>query len=105
MGTWTRFWRAFGLAWRVLRFAKQGNDWTQDDAQVLASFLGSGTGLKMQQWVVADLIASCQTACAEGGDAFRSGLVHGKKELWVAISVLASAGVTPQEDTKHDGYY
>lgn len=105
LGKWTRFWRAFGSAWRVLRFAKTNNDWTQDDAKVLASFLGSGTGLKLQQRIVDEIVAESQTANAEGGDAFRSGMVHGKKELWVALGVLTSAGVTPQEDTQHDSYY
>ena len=102
---WKLFWRAFGLARRVLRLRYKDEKWTEQDAQVLAEFLQSGTGLKLNLKMTQEIIAESQKTNAEGGSAFSQGLVHGKKELWVALGVLASAGVTPQDDTSDDYIY
>lgn len=104
IGKWKRFWRAFGLAWRVLRLSRIDSEWSADDALVLRNFLQSGTGLRLDQKMIEEIVSESQQANAEGGPAFSQGKVQGKREIWVALRLLASAGVSPEDDTSNDYY-
>lgn len=99
-----RWWRAASVAWRVLRYPKYSG-WDRDDAEVLAKFLNSPTGVRLKAQLVAFILDSGQRFLADGGRPFDAGTAHGMRTLWVYIETLKSAGVAPQDDEIADETY
>tara|TARA_R110000868_G_scaffold115547_3_gene308461 strand:- start:28 stop:312 length:285 start_codon:yes stop_codon:yes gene_type:complete len=93
------------FAWRVWRYAKASEDWTADDARVLAGFLSSPAGVRLREKFVGHILDTSQTVMMDGAPPFQVGGLHGMKTAWVFIETLAKAGVSPEEDTENDELY
>jgi len=105
LGKLRRFVRTFLFVWRVWHYTKISEDWTADDAEVLAGFLSSPAGMRLREKYVGHILDTSQTVIEDGGSPFKLGCLHGMKTAWVFIETLAKAGISPEEDTENDELY